>query len=585
MDLKEYIQTLKSSLDIVTIIGSSILLQKSGHTYRALCPFHAEKTPSFYVYPENQRFHCFGCGASGDVIEFVSKYENLGFMDALRLLAKDAHLPPPPFREEDPALRRHVQLLSALIDYYAQRLEGSADGRRYLQRRKISQEDAKKFSLGFVDQPRLPSDLQKKCAPEDWRKLGILQADGTQKFFRRLIFPIHDRFGRPLGVAGRLVEENEGVAKYVNSPQGPFFNKKNLLYLEHLAGPVIEEVGFSVVVEGYMDAIRLHQNGFGNTVAVMGTALNAGHFRRLKRYSEKIVLLFDSDRAGREAVFHSFQNMMPGINVKVVQLPGAKDPDEFLSTQGAVVFREKLRAALPIEIFLSEQILKGFDISSVSGKEAFLQKEKTILRTLQKLGSVVRLDALFAFIAGKIGISKEKCEEWWALQGEKKEAVPERIPPHPQKKPSQKEIYVAEDGLIIFLLVKPSLKPRIRQLFSLWPEGFSPLYVPFFKGIMESNPEQNVVAAMGKWLEKEIQDRIFRQLELSEEGYYENAEWLFVDYARKLWAQSLKVRKEELDHKIQMEKEGKQRDAFIQKRNDLNREVFQVPDFISKGGH
>jgi DNA primase len=342
----EIIQRVKDASDIVAVVGEHVQLKKAGSSYKGLCPFHNEKTPSFMVSPSRNSFHCFGCGKGGNAITFLMEVERLSFPEALRLLAEKAgiELPKPQEREEDREGDRLRERLIALNEFAAKFFQEklfSAEGqaaRDYFKGRGYNKEDAVKFLIGY--------------APDGWESLKIsgqkagfsqeeMLAAGLivhkeeknsfyDKFRNRLIFPVKNNYDKILGFGGRALGEDPGP-KYLNSPETLLFKKGENLYLLESAREAIRQKGFVTVVEGYFDALALHHHGFENTVATLGTALTSQHGRILKRYTQEVVFSYDADEAGQAAVARGFEPLAAaGLQVRVLVMPDGKDPDEFL---------------------------------------------------------------------------------------------------------------------------------------------------------------------------------------------------------------------------------------------------------------
>lgn len=349
------VEKIKDALDIVEIIGESVRLTKKGRNFSGLCPFHNEKTPSFMVSSERQSWHCFGCGKGGDVFSFVMQKEGMSFPEALEYLAHRAGIDLPRGTHSSVAPDLYSVMEEALAFFRASlKKQSGAIGRGYLARRNITMQDADRFELGW--------------APGSWRSLieamrekGITQSQllscglvvqgdrGNYDRFRgRVTFPIRNVSGRLIAFGGRIVD-GDG-AKYLNSPEGPLYNKKRNLYLLDKAKRSIHEKGSSILVEGYMDAIRLHMHGHQETVASLGTSLTEEQAALLKRFSDKCYICYDADAAGQAAILRGMYILQrAGLDVRVVQFPGGKDPDEMLQNDGGdAQFNQALEDAKPL---------------------------------------------------------------------------------------------------------------------------------------------------------------------------------------------------------------------------------------------
>ena len=361
------IDEVKQRTDIVEVIGQYATLTKAGRNLRALCPFHSEKHPSFFVYPEQQSWHCFGaCNTGGDVFSFVMKKEGFDFGDALRLLAQRAGVAiPSKFeregrKEENEAL---YQLNDATAQYYHNLLLNSAVGekaRNYVASRGFSPKTTADFQLGFS--PGSWESLKQYLLERGYTESALLAAglitaseDGRthDRFRSRLMFPIHDARGHTIGFGARALDDSQ--PKYMNSSQAPIFDKSSILYGIDLATPEIRRQDMAVIVEGYIDVITAHQNGIANVVASMGTAVTEKQVSILKRLTKNLVLALDADAAGEEAMLRgvSYENIL-GAEVRVIILPEGKDPDDVIK-EDAEIWQHLIAEALPVSSGREEQ--------------------------------------------------------------------------------------------------------------------------------------------------------------------------------------------------------------------------------------
>jgi len=377
---EEKIQEIRERTDIVEVISGYLPLKRSGDNHLGLCPFHGEKTPSFNVNASRQIFHCFGCDAGGNVFGFLMRMEGISFPDAARRLAErvgvtieDRNLPP----EEVQRRAKRERLLGinqAASEFYQRILLSEAEGesgRRYLAKRGFDGDIARQFQLGFApgQWDALRNHLQERgFDPSLAREVGLVRAgkEGRSEYdlFRnRLLFPIHDGQGRVVGFGGRVLDES--LPKYLNSPESPVYYKARVLYGLHLAKEAMRRTRDAVVVEGYFDLLALHRAGVTHAVATCGTALTADHAKLLKRYAERVILLFDQDSAGLRATVRGLEVLLPeGVAVAVVNLEAGEDPDSFLRQCGAEEFLKRLQAARPaLEMFMDSRLAEaGEDI-------------------------------------------------------------------------------------------------------------------------------------------------------------------------------------------------------------------------------
>lgn len=353
------VDRLKEKLDVVEIVRGYLSLQPAGKNFKALCPFHPEKTPSFIVSPDRKSWHCFGCGAGGDAISFVMRYENMEFPEALKSLADKVGLT---LQSLNPAHEREFGVLYTLHDearaFYEKALVESAEAKEYLKSRGLTGETAKMFGLGFAPTSPAGGDaltlhlIQKGFSVDDILRAGLAVKIGglhRDRFESRIMFPLMNAVGRVVGFTGRILPsgDREGIGKYVNSPETPIFSKSKVLYGLHATKRDIATAREAVFVEGQMDLLLGWQAGVKNIVAVSGTALTAHHLERLRRIADSVVLSFDNDEAGFHALeramdtFHAFD-----FHVKAMDLGEAKDPAE-VAAKDPNVFVEAVKNAVP----------------------------------------------------------------------------------------------------------------------------------------------------------------------------------------------------------------------------------------------
>jgi len=392
---------IREANDIVSVIGDYVVLKKAGRNYRALCPFHTEKTPSFMVSPEKQIFHCFGCGNGGNVFNFLMKYENITFPEAVRRLAKKAGIPLPKVtRGEGIRVQEKERLYkvnSIVADYFSNLLLNTPSGKGaldYLRGRGLEKETMEKFKLGYAPSSwdKLLSQLKEKgFGRELLVKGGLLTSQGKPYFWNRIIFPILDTQDHVVGFGGRIL--GKGEPKYLNSPQTPIYDKSRILYGLNWAKGAIRPKGEAVVVEGYMDVILPHQEGFQNFIASMGTSLTSGQVYLLKRFSTQVTMLYDADAAGVQATLRGLDLFLEqGVKVRVISLAKGYDPDTFLQNKGKEAFSKLLSRALPLIEWRFQLARSKFDIKKIEGKIAIAEdllptiaKEKNLIRQREEI--------------------------------------------------------------------------------------------------------------------------------------------------------------------------------------------------------
>lgn len=397
------VRLIRDQVNIVEVVSAYVRLTPAGKNYKALCPFHQEKTPSFFVSPDKGLWHCFGCGAGGDVIDFVQRIENLTFTEAVAKLARQLGIrwyPSPATRREEWVRERLLQLNHWAMEFYERILWASEAGekaRQYLFQRQISTATAKMFRLGCAP---FAWDILAKTAQESGYQVNELLQAGLVKrthegsgmidrFRDRLIFPIFNPQGEPIGFAGRIL--GDGEPKYLNTPETPLFQKRKVIYALNLARNAIRERGEIILVEGYMDAISLHQAGFTNTVATMGTALNSDTVQILKRYANLVVIAYDRDSAGLNAVLRSADLFRVNeLEVRFVDLPEGSDPDSFVREHGTIGFKELLEKAQPLTKFRVSWLVKQHPSATPEGLQAAVKLVASIIDPIEQ-ESYIRL--------------------------------------------------------------------------------------------------------------------------------------------------------------------------------------------------
>jgi DNA primase len=430
------VDEIKERLDIVDVISGYVPLKKAGRNFKGLCPFHTEKTPSFIVFPDTQSWHCFGaCGTGGDVFSFIMKRENIEFSEALQLLAKRAGVELAPRGPAETAEEKRKERLretnAAAAQYFHNLLLQSEEGaraREYLARREIASETISAFQLGYALDAW--EALKGHLVGRGYDVADILAAGlivereggGYYDRFRgRLIFPIRDMRGQVIGFGGRVLDD--GLPKYLNSPQTPLFDKSSVLYGIDLAKGAIRRENTAVIVEGYMDVLMAHQHGIANVVASMGTALTEAQLRLLKRLTKKFTLALDADAAGDQATLRGLalaretldRQIVPvptprglisyegrlDAEIRIITLPEGKDPDEVIR-EDPDRWNELVRAALPVVDYYFGALTSDLDLNSAKGKSEAVRRLLPIIREItdsteqthyvQKLSRLVRED-------------------------------------------------------------------------------------------------------------------------------------------------------------------------------------------------
>lgn len=478
----EVIEEVRSSNNIVDIIGGYVRLQKKGSSYFGLCPFHNEKSPSFSVSPNKQMYYCFGCGAGGNVFTFIMEYENQTFPEAVKILADRAGiaLPEAELTEEQKRERNKRQLLLEInktaANYFYYQLNGDQgqQAREYLENRRLSKETQIHFGLGYAS--KYSNDLYlylKKKGYQDQilKETGLLTYDEKRgahdKFWNRVMFPIMDVNNRVIGFGGRVM--GDGTPKYLNSPETMLFDKSRNLYGLNYART--SRKPYMIICEGYMDVIAMHQAGFTNAVASLGTAFTAQHSVLLKRYTQEVRLAYDSDGAGQKAALRAIPILKSaGINVRVIHMDPYKDPDEFIKNLGTEAFQERIDAAEGSFMFEISVLEKNYKQSDPEGRASFMKAmARRLLEFPQELERNIYIDA----IAGRYGIASEELKRMVnsfgaSMSREQVEAAiyqQQEREEMPAKKRVEKEdsVLTAQKFFLTWLIEEPSIYDKTKD--------------------------------------------------------------------------------------------------------------------------
>ena len=412
-------EQIRAASDIVDVIGSYLPLKKNGANFTALCPFHKEKTPSFNVNAHKQIFHCFGCHKGGDVFTFVKEYENIGFMDAVRRLAERAKIPLE--FENTPGAQESRHLKDQLLDIHEQLttrwqncLANEAAGqlaRDYLTKRGVSPDAIKLFRIGAA--PELWDDTvnwakSKNFPLEIVEQAGlIIKKEETgrhyDRFRGRLMFPICDEQGRVVGFSGRVLSGDEKTAKYVNSPETPIFTKSKIFFGLDKSKRAILDAGYAIICEGQLDLIACYMAGVQNMVAPQGTAFTDQHARILKRYANEVVLCFDSDNAGQNAIVRSLDHLLAAdLAVRVAVVPSPHDPDSFIKANGGEAYRALVENAEGFFDYLLKRLLATNDATTDKGRLAIL---RSMAEAPHKTSNSVLIDTHAQKTALRLGVA------------------------------------------------------------------------------------------------------------------------------------------------------------------------------------
>jgi DNA primase len=438
---KHFIDDLIGRADIVEIINARVPLKRAGREYRANCPFHNEKTPSFWVSPTKQFYHCFGCGAHGTVVSFLMNYDRLSFVEAVEDLAQRLGLEVPREggeRAEAPSISDDLYtLMGKAATFYQEQLELSDRAREYAKKRGLTRDIAAKFLIGYA--PDSWNEVLKRFgASEESRgkllELGLIRerdrekGDGHYDYFRdRMMFPIRDQRGRVIAFGGRVLDQGE--PKYLNSPETALFHKGRELYGLYEVRLDRAPLTRLMVVEGYMDVVRLHQAGIGYAVATLGTSTTPEHLKRAFRLVREIIFCFDGDKAGRAAAWRALGNALPeaeaGRELKFLFLPEGEDPDSLVGKEGKAAFEARYAGALPLSEYLVTHLTSAIDVSHADGKARFVAEARPLL---ERVPAGTYRELLLDRLAQAIGVSAER---FMTIVGPV--ATPEASSPAPQQ--------------------------------------------------------------------------------------------------------------------------------------------------------
>lgn len=480
---EELIEEIRSRNDIVDVISGYVRLQKKGSSYFGLCPFHNEKSPSFSVSRQKQMYYCFGCGAGGNVYTFLMEYENFSFVEAVKYLADRAgvELPEAEYSKE---AKEKADLKASILEinklaakyYYVQlKSERGKNAYTYLKDRKLSDETITAFGLGYSNKfsDDLYKYLRKKGYSEELiRQAGLINTDERQgvydKFWNRVMFPIMDVNSRVIGFGGRVM--GDAKPKYLNSPETAVFDKSRNLYGLNRART--SRKPYFLLCEGYMDVIALHQAGFTNAVASLGTALTPGHASLIKRYVQEVYLTYDSDDAGTRAALRAVPILREaGITAKVVRMDPYKDPDEFIKNLGAEEYERRIDEARNGFLFSIDMLSRDYDMGSPEGKTAFFRETA---RRLMAFEDELERNNYIDAVASEYGVRKESLEKLVAKTAVSAGlAKPVSRPRRAEGKEKQKEdgILTSQKVLLTWLIDDASLFGKISSLVT--PDDFT----------------------------------------------------------------------------------------------------------------
>ncbi len=582
---EEIIDEVRQSNDIVDVVSQYVHLKRSGRNYFGLCPFHNEKSPSFSVSPDKQIFHCFGCGVGGNVFTFLMKIEGIGFVEAVQMLAERANIQLPTLENREDAAKEALKskvykVNEFTAEYYHQNLykPTSKMAQEYVKKRKLSNDTLKSFRIGFSGKfDELYKELKKQgFGNQEILESGLVnkndRGEYIDRYRNRLMFPICDARGRVIAFGGRVLDDSK--PKYINSPENIVYSKGRHLFGLNVAKKSNEIKKRILIVEGYMDVISLHQRGITNVVAPLGTALTQAQGWLLRRNSEQVVLSFDSDEAGLKAKIRAMDILQDmGCDVRVLQMEGAKDPDEYIIKYGNARFNVLVENALSVIEFKVKLLKQDLNLENTSDKIKFLNE---IAKIIAKVDNTIEREVYIEKIAKQYDISKEAIYAevnkltYANSSGEK---ILERPRPVVVHKPVS-EVKVSEatkrrENTIISILLMGDL-----NIYKIIKQNISVenLKDPINKEIIQKlydefeNGNSNINSIIDS-LSEEAQSRI---TEIMAEDYeIDNVEKAIDDILQNYERESLNERKIEILNLLSMNLENEQKMSLEKELNDI----------------
>ena len=573
----EVIEEVVSRNDIVDVISGYIKLKKSGSSYVGLCPFHNEKSPSFSVSGTKQMYHCFGCGVGGNVITFVMEYENYTFPEAVKMLADRAGitLPVMAYSAED---RRERDIKTKLLEinkiaatFYYHQLKSPAgqSGLDYLKKRQLSDKTINTFGLGYA--PQLTGDLYRMLKEKGYddellKESGLFTYEKgiREKFWNRVIFPIMDINNKVIGFGGRVM--GDGRPKYLNSPETKLFDKSKNLYGLNVARS--SRKNNLIICEGYMDVISMHQAGFNQAVASLGTALTPGHARLMKRYTDNVLITYDSDEAGVKAALRAIPILKEaGLSTKVINMRPYKDPDEFIKALGTEAFQERIDKAENSFMYEIGIIEKNYNRSDPESETAF---EREVANKLVQFSEKLERDNYMKAVCRQFMIPEDGMREMVIRIGSQGGIIPRQTQPVRRMEPARKKkedgIRQAEKILLTWMIEDGDIYDKVSEYIQ--PDDFID---PLFKDVASKVYEQyetgsvNPAAIIGSYSDGDMHSEIAAMFsaELSESLSKSEREKTLNDTV-------LRVKKSSLDYKLEHAADAKTMQDIIGRQMKLN---------------
>lgn len=579
---EEIIDEIKSRNNIVDIVGRYVDIKRTGNNYKGLCPFHSEKSPSFIVSEDKQIFTCFGCGATGDVIEFLRRIENIDFVETIERLAKECGIElKESFGSQNEKRKQQLYEINreAALFFYNNLNSKQNEGNQYLRSRGLEPSIIKKFGLGYAVNSwnLLYKYLKNKNIDEKMLlDLGLIAYSKERyydKFRNRVIFPIINTRGKVIGFGGRAIDDS--TPKYLNSPESIVFQKKNNLYGLNFSRQNIQKQDYIILVEGYMDVIALYSKGIKNVAASLGTALTTNQAQMIKRYTSNVIIAYDSDEAGLSAASRGMDILYnAGCKVKLLRLEGSKDPDEYVKANGVNRFKDCIKNAVPLVEYRIQQLKEQHDLSIMDGRVDFV---KEVAKVFTKVKSHIEVDAYIQKIAAETNISERAIK----MEMNGNNIVNNiNIPKHNKKQkenPSQpfSKNDLLEKTLIKILLIRSEFVPEIKDATDIFA---NPMHQRMFSLILDLYNEDQELDL------KKLKDALGEEEEINELNSIINniqlggkEELVFQDCINKIKIDRLKKRQEEILNILQIlnEEEDKMRvDQLTQELVDIQKRLI-----------
>ncbi|OWZ83077.1 DNA primase [Natranaerobius trueperi] len=577
---QEIIERIRQECDLVDIVSGYVNLKKYGKNYQGLCPFHNEKTPSFNVSPDKQLYYCFGCGAGGDVFNFIEEIEKLNFVESCEKLANliglnftrdHSNQDISEELKEKESIKKINKYAANFFRYVLLKTETGKKARSYLQERGLNKETIDNFYLGYApDSWRGLSDfLMKKGFPEELLiKAGLSNQNkqGTNiydRFRDRIIFPIANQRGEILGFGGRLLKENDKQPKYLNSPETPVFNKRKILYGLNLAFKNIRKEEQAIIVEGYTDVIASYQEGVPIAVASLGTSLTEEQARIIKYNTNKVLIAYDADSAGESATLRGLELLQTmGLHVMVCELPKEYDPDDYIQKFGAEKFKlEIMDQAKPLIEYQLRQAAKNKNLDSIEGKKEYVQE---VIPIISKIRSAVERESYLSEISKYIDVSFESLQSEFRDYTRKQQKNSRKMDKNgadrnnKEKTANSKSIskrpkkIKAEEELLSLMLHYPEYISNIKK--HLYAEDFNSDTFVFLTHRMYKMADENHEIAITKILDGVRQfpevERVVTELSMKEFPEIDNVDKFINDCVYKIKETQIKKQKNELQREL-----------------------------------